>query len=181
MSEGPERPPAVPADADWKAAEEKWELAGRDATGALHGEQRLYRPDGTLHMSARYVGGVQEGAFAIYHPDGQLAREGRYRGGQIDGVVVTHAGQGEGAEPLRSCCVPENAWQMRSTYEDGQMVNERFFDREGRVLLSDGSLRPTPPAGVPEAAEYDEGSQRWLVSPRLSGAALWRSCVAGGV
>src|SRR6185436_18872429 len=34
---------------------------------------------------------------------------------------------------------------------------------------------PDPPPQVPEAAEYDETAQRWLVSPRLSGAELWRA------
>ena len=181
MSAGPARPPAVPAGAVWNTDLDQWQLGARDAAGALDGEQRFFRPDGTLYMSARYAAGVQDGGFAIYHPDGKVAREGRYRQGQLDGVVTAFAGEGPDAEPLRSCCVPENAWQMRSEYEGGQMLYDRFLDRQGRVLLPDGSVRPDPPPGLPDAADYDEGSQRWVLAPRDSGAELWRAYTPDGV
>src|SRR4051794_31935012 len=111
MSAGPERPsrPAtVPADAVWNADLDKWELVARDGAGALDGERRLFRSDGTLYTSERWVAGVQEGRFALYHPDGAIAREGTYREGQLDGVATAYASADPAADPLRSCCVPDN-------------------------------------------------------------------------
>src|SRR5687768_12029434 len=104
MQQSPERPPGVPERAAWVPDLEKWELADTNAGGERHGEYRLWRPDGSLYLRARYQGGVQQGAFAIFHPNGQVAREGAYAGGEIEGVVVAHASDAPTTEALRGCC-----------------------------------------------------------------------------
>jgi hypothetical protein len=152
--EAPARPAAVPPEASWIPGVERWELAEAS-------ELRQWRPDGTLYLRTLQRQGRPHGAFTIYHSDGRVAREGAYREGEIEGLVSAFAGEGESAEPLRSCCVPANAWQMRSLYRQGQLQNETFFDREGFPLLSDGSRRPERPAGVPAEAEFDEFNGRW--------------------
>jgi antitoxin component YwqK of YwqJK toxin-antitoxin module len=152
--ESPARPAAVPAKAAWIPGVERWELAGE-------GEVRQWRPDGTLHSRTRQQGGRPHGAFTIFHPNGQVAREGAYRDGEIEGLVSSFGCDEESSEVLRSCCVPANAWQMRSHYRHGQLQNETFFDREGFPLLSDGTRRPERPAGVPAEAEFDEFNGRW--------------------
>jgi hypothetical protein len=165
MSEVPERHPEIPGDATWVEEAEKWEVVARDASGAKDGDCSLFRSDGSLYMRSRYVAGVQQGPFVAYHPDGRVAREGQYENGELIGALTAYAPEGEEGEPLRSCCVPANAWQMRACYEQGQLLYQRFFDREGRALLSDGSLRPARPPGLPERADFDEGDRRWGVPP----------------
>ena len=165
MSDVPERHPEIPADAVWLEELEKWEVVARDEAGIKEGECRLLRTDGRLYMLSQYVAGVQEGGFTAYHPDGRVAREGRYLNGELVGPLVAYAPDGDDGEPLRPCCVPANAWQMRAEYDRGQALYQRFFDREGHALLSDGSICPTPPPGLPARADFDEGDRRWAVSP----------------
>jgi hypothetical protein len=175
MSGVPERHPEIPAEAVWVEDEDTWELVGRNEAGVKEGECRQYRSDGTLYMCSRFVGGVREGDFTAYHPDGRVARQGRYENGELAGAVIAYAPEGEGGEPLRPCCVPENAQQMRTQYERGQLLFQRFFDREGRALLSDGTVCPTPPPGLSERADYDEGDRRWVVPPAVDDPdPLWR-------
>ena len=165
----PARPPGIPASAVWLAEMEQWEVVGRDADGARQGECRRYRSDGSVYLQTHYVAGQEEGPFTVFHPSGEIARQGQRRKGELEGGIVARiALQGEG-EPLRSCCVPEPAVEMRSRFEAGQMVFERFYDGQGRLLLSDGSLCPDLPPGLPEGAEYDEGG-RWMVSPAAGAA-----------
>jgi hypothetical protein len=175
MTDGPERHPQIPADAVWVEEVAKWEVVGRSGTGIKEGESRLYRPDGTLYMRSRYVAGLQEGGFEAYHPDGRIAREGHYENGLLVGSLLAHAPEGEDGEPLRSCCVPPNAYQLRAEYERDELLFQRFFDRQGRLLLSDGSVCPAPPPGLPASATFDEGERRWAVSPAPEdGEPLWR-------
>jgi hypothetical protein len=166
----PAAPPAgVPADARWLEDIEKWEAVALDPSGAKIGECRQWRADGSLYFQTRFVAGQEDGPFTLFHPSGEIARQGRRRAAELDGDVVARiATRGEG-EPLRSCCVPEPAVEMRSRFEAGQMVYERFYDSEGRLLLSDGSLCPERPPNLPADAEYDEGGH-WIVSPAAGAA-----------
>jgi hypothetical protein len=157
----PERPVGVPEGGVWNPEAGNWEVSQRSAQGAREGECVLYRRDGSLLSRFRFVGGVQEGPFAIFHPDGKLAREGKFAAGMVEGLVSAYAGTGAGAEPLRSCCVPDAAVRLDMRYEAGAMVQETFYDSAGRPILSNGSPIPPRPAGVPDDADYDEAAARW--------------------
>jgi antitoxin component YwqK of YwqJK toxin-antitoxin module len=178
MSEAPERHPQIPEGARWVADLDRWEVGPRNERGEREGEFALYRSDdGTLYMRCRYAADRPEGPFEIFHPDGALAREGLYVDGEIDGLVVAYASDGPSPERLRGCCVPAGSARMQARYERGQLLREIFLDREGRVLLSDGTPRPERPATLPPEAEYDEFSRRWVVgaSDRQIGAlGTWR-------
>jgi hypothetical protein len=51
---------------------------------------------------------------------------------------------------------------METRYEDGnRMEVERFYNRQGQLLLSDGSVHPDRPQTVPLDAHFDESSRRW--------------------
>jgi hypothetical protein len=191
MSEAPERRPEIPAEAVWIPELERWEAGGNGAgngSPTKSGEVRQYRADGTLYMVCRYENGVQEGPFTIYHPDGGVARQGRYQAGDLHGPLEARAGAAGGAEaePLRACCVPPNAHLMRSEYDRGQLVYERFFDAQERLLLSDGSLYPDRPPGLPERAVFEEGhgdADRWMATPAPGAPAdaPWRFYDRAGV
>ncbi len=122
-----------------------------------------------------------DGPFRELHPNGDVAREGRIFGGKPRGIVVSYASDAPDAIPLRSCCVPPGAHSLRSEYDDdGQLVGETFFDRSGRRLLSDGSILPDRPAGLPAAAMFDQSEQCWTQQSfdddgRRTGPWLWWS------
>ena len=121
----------------------------------------MFRASGSLHTRLWFASGKREGAFTVFNPDGSVARRGACVAGKIDGVVSAFAG-GAGSEPMRSCCVPEAAVRLDSRYDAGQLLQEVFYDAAGQPICSDGKPWPARPNGVPEDAEYDEGTAGWL-------------------
>jgi hypothetical protein len=116
--------------------------------------------------------GIEDGPFTIYHPSGRVAREGRLAAGRFEGLVTAYASDDPAGEPLRACCVPPMAARLDARYRSGELLSEVFYDREGRAILSDGSLCPPRPASVPELAQFDEGPRIWrLRSPEVD--RLW--------
>lgn len=160
----PSRPAGVPEEATWLAQESLWEVAETDG-GVRHGACVRWRRDGTLYARWTFAAGEPVGKFRVFHPNGEVAREGEYVGGRLHGVVNAYMSSAPTPERLRSCCVPPGAFRMEARYEDGRLQREIFLDREDRRLLSDGAIRPSRPAGVPDAAEYDEWQKRWLCGP----------------
>jgi hypothetical protein len=178
-----QRPPGVSADATWLNDREVWERAATARDGTKQGEVTQWRADGTLYLRGHYVAGRLHGPFSFFHPNGQVAREGVYVAGEPEGVIVAYGSDGPTPEVLRTCCVPEGAWQMRSRFDGGRLLGELFYDREGRVLLSDGTLRPERPANVPDAADYDEYARRWMhgaLDDRGGWTGVWRFWNDGG-
>ncbi len=160
-STAPERSAGIPESCVWSASLGRWELSQKNEQGAREGECLLYRPDGSLASRFRFAADVQNGPFAIYHPDGQVARAGTFAAGRIEGVMSSYASAAPGNEPLRACCVPPTATRLEGLYQDGQLVQEIFYDREGRPILSDGRPWPPRPAGIPDDAQFDEARGRW--------------------
>jgi antitoxin component YwqK of YwqJK toxin-antitoxin module len=184
VSAAERRPPGVPGHAGWLPDRELWEQAATGATGDKDGAATQWRPDGTLYMRAGYKQGRLDGPFTIYHPDGQVAREGNYVEGNLDGPMVSHATDGPTPERLRSCCVPDNAWQMKSRFERGELQVETFYDRQGRELLSDGTLRPDRPPALPATVALDQYNRRWTLGARDDRGCCvgpWRSWTIEGV
>jgi hypothetical protein len=153
------RPPGVPSTATWLVDRELWEEL--PAAGA--GPAIQWRADGTVYLRGGWRDGRLDGPFTMFHPNGQVARRGCYLDGELDGPVDAFGSDEPTPESLRSCCVPQNAWQMQSRFQRGRLQSEVFYDRQGRQLLSDGSLRPERPAGIPDLAEFDEFSRRWTL------------------
>ncbi|WP_437961266.1 hypothetical protein WME76_17605 [Sorangium sp. So ce119] len=161
---GAERPPSVPPSARYNPEHRTFELVETDADGRPSGECRVYRAsDGSLLSCCRYADGVKEGPFTVFHPNGQPAQRGHYRGGQLDGEVALYGSDAPTELRLRPCCVPPGAWELRARYRQGRVVRQVFHDRAGYPISADGSRWPDRPAGVGDA-DYDDGSQRWLVS-----------------
>jgi len=139
---------------------DEWEACATGPDGARDGECLMFRADGTLHLRRSFVNGTPEGPFTVYHPDGQVARRGTFVAGRLDGLVSSFTG-GAGGEPLRACCVPPGATRLETRYEEGAVVHEVFFDGTGAPILGDGTPWPARPPGVPEDADYDQGSGGW--------------------
>ena len=135
-----------------------WEVAIVDERGARQGEYRSYRRDGTLLRTCRYQNGVEDGRFSVYHPNGQLARAGDCIAGEIEGLMTSYASDAPTSESLRPCCVPTGAHELRASYVRGNLTREQFFDREGFLLLHDGSRVPEPPNGLPEQTSPANGN-----------------------
>jgi antitoxin component YwqK of YwqJK toxin-antitoxin module len=171
----PAEPAALPADAAFNSEFDAWEQSEKDAAGVRHGSCRLYRSDGSLKLECRFSAGVLSGPFTAYHPKGELARRGSYLDGKFDGTVASFASDDANAEPLRTCCVPPGARELRAVYSAGVMERETFFDAEGRALCSDGTPWPERAASVPEDVEYDAGAGCWrLSSSGAGGSTLYR-------
>ncbi|HTB59696.1 MAG TPA: hypothetical protein VLC06_17605 [Polyangia bacterium] len=157
----PERPAGVPEGGFWNPEIGSWEVSRLNAQGVREGECSFYRRDGSLQSRCGFVAGVREGPFAMFHPDGRVSREGTFTAGRAEGIVSAYPGVGPGAEPLRSCCVPPGAIRLDLRFEEGEIVQEVFYDADGRPILSDGRPWPPRPSGVPEDAEYEEGVPQW--------------------
>ena len=157
----PERPAGVPEGGFWNAEIGSWEVSRLSAQGVREGECLFYRRDGSLQSRCGFAAGVREGPFAMFHPDGTVSRQGTFAAGCAEGIVQAYPGVGPGAEPLRSCCVPPGAVRLDLLYEKGDIVQEIFYDADGRPILADGRPWPPRPSGVPDDAEYDEAGSQW--------------------
>ena len=94
-------------------------------------------------------------------PTAASRAQGSFTAGRAEGIVSAFPGAGPGAEPLRSCCVPPGAVRLDLLYEKGDIVQEIFYDADGRPILADGRPWPPRPSGVPDDAEYDEAGTQW--------------------
>ncbi|WP_437968629.1 hypothetical protein WMF04_04745 [Sorangium sp. So ce260] len=161
---GAARPLSIPPSARYNPEHGTFELVETDADGRPSGECLVYRAsDGSLLSRCCYADGVKDGPFTMFHPNGQPAQRGRYRGGQLDGEVMVYGSDAPTELKLRRCCVPPGAWELRTRYRQGSIVRQVFHDRAGHPISADGSRWPDRPAGVAEEADYDQGSQCWLV------------------
>jgi antitoxin component YwqK of YwqJK toxin-antitoxin module len=163
-----------PAGAVRNVELEAWEVSERDESGLRHGACTLYRDDGSLLLRCRYERDRRNGDFESYHPNGELESRGRYEEGQLDGPFQRFASGNAGSTPLRGCCVPPGARELRVTYHRGALLGEVFLDGEGRALRSDGTLRPAPAPGVPDEATFEEGSEQWLLRTTSEAGVLLR-------
>ena len=102
-----------------------------------------------------------DGPFETFHPSGEPLLRGRFLGGKYDGTISKFAASTPGSEPLRNCCVPFGAIELRAEYAAGHLLSETFYDRSGQPLCADGTPWPERPPGVPEHAIFDEGSKRY--------------------
>lgn len=104
---------------------------------------------------------LPNGPVSTFHPNGELASRAEYIDGELEGQLLRFVSSDGAGEPLRPCCVPPGASELRAQYKRGTLLNETFFDQQGRPLCGDGTPWPERPAGVPEAARYDESSKRY--------------------
>jgi hypothetical protein len=159
----PERPASVPSEARYDPELPGWELVARGPSGERDGERRQYRDDGTLACIDRFEAGRRVGEFSLFHPNGDLLGRGAYVDDRLDGTLFRFASPAPGGEPLRSCCVPPSAVEMRAEYRRGRLLDEVYYDAEGRPLASDGTPWPERPPGVPERAVFDAHSRRYVL------------------
>ena len=151
-----------PAGAVRNAELEAWEVSEHDAAGLRDGDATLFRDDGSVLLRCRYEAGKRSGPFTSYHPNGELESEGRYVDGVLDGTFRRFTSDKPGSAPLRSCCVPPGARELRVHYQGGMAFGDAFFDDQGRALRSDGTPLPERPASLPEDATFEEADERWV-------------------
>ena len=161
MSETPERPEGVPAEATWSPNDNEWIVAPRDDEQREHGLVRYFRPDGTLCCETEHVHGTPHGMFKRFHETGDVSREGRFVEGTLEGTNVFLRCEGETSESFPRGLGPD-VWRAEMDFEGGQIVGGRLYNRDGARVLEDGSPYPERPAGVPEAAHYQARSERWV-------------------
>ena len=161
MSQAPDRPASVPANAVFVENAQEWRVGDFDEGGSPVGPHRLYRSDGALAITCNYENGELEGPYRRFHPNGELARECVYKQGKLDGKVQAFGSRDPTTEALRGCCVPPGAFRLEARYEQGTHVFDRFFNERGERILPDGSVYPPKPSHLPDEAKLDELSHRW--------------------
>jgi hypothetical protein len=159
----PERPASVPSEARYDPELPGWELVARRAGGERDGERRQYRDDGTLACVDRFEAGRRVGEFSLFHPNGELLARGAYVDDRLEGTLFRFASAKPGGEPLRSCCVPQRAVELRAEYRRGRLLDEVYYDAEGRPLAPDGTPWPERPPGVPVRAVFEHHSRRYVL------------------
>lgn len=130
----PERPSSVPDDAVFDEAGARWELCERNEQGEPHG------------------------TFTLFSPEGDLRARRSYRDGKLDGYASHFSDGKAGTPPLRTCCVPPGARELRVRYREGRYIDEVFLDEHGMPLSDDGTPWPERPPGLPEHANWAKGS-----------------------
>jgi hypothetical protein len=159
----PERPASVPSEARYDPELPGWELVAYGPSGERDGERRQYRDDGTLACIDRFEAGRRVGELTLFHPNGELLGRGAYVDDRLEGTLFRFASDAPGGEPLRSCCVPSGAVELRAEYRHGRLLDEVYYDGEGRPLGRDGTPWPERPPFVPERAVFDEHSRRYVL------------------
>jgi MORN repeat variant len=180
----PVRNATVPVEAVWNLRTLEWEVAPVDGAGRRVGLARAWRPDGTLASETLYRDDERDGAFKRFHPDGTVAREGLYVRGQFHGLIVSHGLAGPTPEPLQMCCVPAGAMLLEHDYEQGRLLDTRWFDGAGVLLLPSGAPHPARPAAVPPEARFEERRDQWVqssYSPAGQREGVWRRWARQGV
>ncbi len=134
----PVRPASVPTGVVYNAESALWELAEHDEHGTRHG------------------------SFAAFRADGTLVTRGSYSEGKRDGTFSTFTGEGTAARPLRACCVPAGARELRTRFRAGRVLDETFYDEYGRGLCDDGTPWPERDARVPQSARFEPANGRYI-------------------
>lgn len=141
----PARPEQIPANATFNGEMGLWEVVEHDAAGRLHG------------------------AFTAFRDDGSVVARGSYAHGELDGVLSRYSDGEPGSVALRPCCVPPGAREIRARYRVGRMIEEIFYDADGRPLCEDGAPWPERRGDVPADARFDETNRRYVARLEQAG------------
>ncbi|HEX5100220.1 MAG TPA: hypothetical protein VFV94_12000 [Polyangiaceae bacterium] len=123
-----ERPGTLPPGAVFDEKGASWEESPRNERGEPHGTWLSFTTDGVLRVRRSY------------------------KNGKLDGYVSHFTDGKPGTPPLRNCCVPPGARELRARYHEGRYVDEVFLDEQGQPLCEDGTPWPARPPGLPEHA-----------------------------
>jgi hypothetical protein len=123
------------------------ERPGTLPVGAVFDEKAAFWED-----SPRNERGEPHGTWSTFSSDGALRARRSYKDGKLDGYVSHFTDGKPGTPPLRTCCVPPGARELRVRYHDGRYVDEVFLDEQGQPLCEDGTPWPERPPGLPEHA-----------------------------
>lgn len=184
------KPANVPEGAFWDESDREWVLAERNDDDELHGLVKYYRPDGTLCCETDFVDGTPHGGFKRYHENGEVSRTGTFVEGTLRGTNVHVRSTEETTENFPDG-LESDIWRCEMDYVDGDIVEGRLYDREGRRVMEDGRPFPEVPPGVPASAHFrkpdDEDAYFWIagVTRDDDGSAVrmgtWRYWTEAGV
>lgn len=173
----------VPADAWWSAEDKEWVAGARDPEGRLHGHVRYWRMDGTLVSECDLVHGLPSGLAKRFHESGEVAQSAHYLAGVLHGTRTLHASDGHTSERFHTGRISRKVLRAEIDYDNGMATAYRYFDREGRMVASDGAPLPERPGSVPVTAHRDANGDwidgRWTETGKLVGKI--RRWSAGGV
>jgi hypothetical protein len=184
MSETPQRPESVPAEAWWDASDNEWVLGPKDDDGAKHGEVSYWRPDGTLCCRCEYVHGDPHGSSTRFHQSGEVSQTCTFVKGALHGTRSWFSIEGPTTENTRPPGVPDTVMRSEMDYDMGEVTAVRHYDAQNRRLSACGEPLPDRPAPLPDDAWWDERDEQWKLG-RANGDAekigIWQTWDAAGL
>ena len=114
-----------------------------------------------------------------FHPDGAVAQRGA-KDLVKDVWIGTMRWERQAAASPEDVYFPQGAHEAVRAYElvlddDGYIVEERCYSRNGEPLTSTGAPLPARPEGVPPHAFLTSGDQLWLAQARRDWTRQWRA------
>jgi hypothetical protein len=176
MPIAPNRPPHVPAEANWTPADEGWELATRDFEGRRQGAVQRWRANGTKQSEYDHKDDQMHGPFRRWHDSGEPAREGVAAAGKVDGWERCYRSSGKTSERPFPRDLAQTVQRADLLYREGVAVRSRYFVNDETECDVSGEPFPARP---PEAAPDDElswcpGLEAWC-SELSDGTGIERS------
>lgn len=184
MSESPQRPESVPAEAWWDPNDNEWVLGPTDEDGKMHGEVSYWRPDGTLCCRCEHMHGEPHGSSKRFHQSGEVSQTCSFVRGTLHGTRSWFSTDAPTTENTRPSGVPETVMRSEMDYDMGQVTAVRHYDGEGRRLSANGEPIPDRPAALPEDAWWDERDERWKLGRANADAekiGTWQTWDASGL
>lgn len=160
----PNRPAAVPAEAEWISYKKMWAMGEKNAQNNRQGAWRWWRADGKLFLEEQYENGNQHGSYKRYFLDGNPAIEGNYNHGKWDGEVHFYRSDSEANSEMPKG-YSSNIRKITVRYEDGQKSEMRYFLGDGTVVDAFGRGKHKT---IPEAATLDPETNDWQLMEELA-------------
>ncbi|MBC9929244.1 hypothetical protein [Chitinophaga qingshengii] len=150
-----ERPVTVPEGAIYNEADKEWLFGETNENNQRIGRWDIWHIEGYHWVTIDYRDGTPPYPTQRFHPDGTVAQNGEWYGG--DKYI--------GPLRLIKCDHPtpeyfppnngDNVWIAEFDYVDEFIYNaQRYFDREGNAVSSDGAPLPARPDNVPARAHF---------------------------
>lgn len=165
-----ERPAAVPSHATFNQTANGWEAGARDEDGKKIGQWDYWRPDGSPEGQEQWGDGRTAMSHRRFHPDGSIAQSGAkdLRRDLWQGTMYwTKREEPSPEDRFWPAGKQPNLCRYELTFDDdGWVIAEQFFDREGNRVTPLGAPFPERPEGVTAHAYLVNLDESWLVQTR---------------
>jgi len=161
-AEEPTRPDHLPKAANWKGDTKEWYLGSVNEANQFVGEWKWWHEEGHLVCHTFFhEDNSQSCTYTRFHQDGTYSQKGSYEDGKVVGTQYCQRSENRTTERSMDGA-PENIFRYELTYEDGEVIANKNYDKEGNELDQNGNmLNPKPVGNIPEDATWDAEYEEW--------------------